>query len=256
MFAPRVIPCLLLRGAGLVKTRNFRDPVYVGDPINAVKIFNGKEVDELVILDIGATLERRGPDIERLRDLASEAFMPLCYGGGIATFEQAGAVFSSGFEKVAINTSSFSNLALLTEIASHYGNQSVVAGIDVKKDWLGRARVVARCGRQATGLAPAQWAKRVVDAGAGEIFLNSVDRDGCMEGFDLRLVREVCDVVPVPVVACGGAGNKQHLAAALHAGASAVAAGSMFVFNGPQRAVLISYLTPAEMVDLPRPKGK
>jgi cyclase len=245
-----------MQGSGLVKTRNFKKPVYVGDPINAVKIFNGKEVDELVILDIGATPQRRAPDVARLRDIASEAFMPLCYGGGISTFSQAVSVFSAGFEKVAINTASFSNLGLMTEIASHYGSQSVVAGIDVKKDWLGRARVVARCGYQATGHGPVDWARRVVDAGAGEVLLNSVDRDGCREGYDLRLVREVSDAVRVPVVACGGAGNMEHLAEALRSGASAVAAGSMFVFCGARTAVLISYPSPRELEKLPRPGVK
>ncbi len=247
MYRSRIIPCLLLQANGLVKTRKFKDPVYLGDPINAVKLFNDKEVDELIILDIGATRSATLPDLGRLREIASEAFMPLCYGGGVQSCQQAEALFAAGFEKLVINEATFSQQGLIGELARCFGRQSVIVSIDVKKDWRGRPRVVRNCGKQSTNYVPADWAMRLVDAGAGEIFLNSVDRDGCRSGYDLETIKAVTRSVQVPVVVCGGAGNIIHLAQALQAGASAVAAGSLFVFNGPHRAVLISYLNSQEL---------
>lgn len=241
MLRPRIIPCLLLCDGGLVKTRRFKDPVYVGDPINAVKLFNDKEVDELVLLDITATLSGRPPSIDTLREIASEAFMPLCYGGGITTRGQAEQLFSAGFEKVSINSATVTHPHLIRELAADFGRQSIVGSMDLKKNWLGRSQAVARCGKQATGHDPVTWARHLESEGVGEIFLNSVDRDGCRQGYDLELIRSVSEAVSVPVIACGGAGQKSHLAEALQAGAAAAAAGSLFVFNGPHRAVLISY---------------
>ncbi len=241
MLRPRIIPCLLLRDGGLVKTRRFKNPVYVGDPINAVKLFNDKEVDELVLLDITATLSGRPPFLDALREIASEAFMPLCYGGGLTTRQQAEQLFSAGFEKVSINSAAVTHPHLIRELAADFGRQSIVGGIDVKKNWLGRPRVVTRCGKQATGHDPVAWARYLESEGVGEIFLNSVDRDGCQQGYDLELVKAVSEAVSVPVIACGGAGQKGHLAEVLNAGAAAAAAGSLFVFSGPHRAVLISY---------------
>ena len=173
--------------------------------------------------------------------------MPLSYGGGIRTIEQARRLFGLGVEKVLINTAAAEDPALLTTIAGEYGSQAVIAGIDVKKDWLGRTRVFTRAGSANTGQAPIDYAKAMADRGAGEILLNAIDRDGTMAGYDLDLIREMSAAVPIPLVACGGAGSIAHLAAAIEAGASAVAAGSLFVFAGPRRAVLINYPSPAEL---------
>lgn len=247
MYRARVIPCLLLSGEKLVKTVRFTQPTYVGDPINAVKIFNDREVDELAIIDITATRERRDPPFEHLRAIAGECFMPLSYGGGIRTFDQARRLFNVGIEKVLINTAAAEDPTLVPAIADAYGSQAVIAGIDVKKDWLGRARVFTRAGRHNTGLTPRAHAESVVLQGAGEILLTSIDRDGTMSGYDLAMIRELSAAVPVPLVACGGAGTVTHLGEAIAAGASAVAAGSLFVFAGPRRAVLINYPSPAEL---------
>ncbi len=247
MYRARVIPCLLLSGERLVKTVRFKQPTYVGDPINAVKIFNDREVDELAILDIGATRDRRDPPFEHLRAIAGECFMPLSYGGGIRTIEHARQLFSVGIEKVLINTATAEDPSLVRKIADEYGSQAVIAGIDVKKDWLGRERVYTRAASQSIGLTPRQHAEAVVAQGAGEILLTSIDRDGTMSGYDVAMIRELSAAVPVPLVACGGAGSLAHLAEAIAAGASAVAAGSLFVFAGPRRAVLINYPSPAEL---------
>jgi cyclase len=247
MYRARVIPCLLLSGERLVKTVRFKQPTYVGDPINAVKIFNDREVDELAILDITATRDRRDPPFDHLKEIAGECFMPLSYGGGIRTIEQARRLFSLGVEKVLINSAAADDASLLTAIADEYGSQAVIAGIDVKKDWLGRTRVFTRSGTSNTGREPVEYAKAMAAAGAGEILLNAIDRDGTMTGYDLELIRQVSSSVPIPLVACGGAGSIDHLAAAIAAGASAVAAGSLFVFAGPRRAVLINYPSAAEL---------
>ena len=249
MFRARVIPCLLLKGDGLVKTVRFKEPKYVGDPINAVKIFNEKEVDELIFLDITATPEGRTPSFDRVRDIASECFMPMCYGGGVRSLEHARQLFNLGVEKVALNTAAAESPALITELANAFGNQSIIVGVDVKSDWLGRPRVFTHCGTKNTGRVPVEYVREMEERGAGEILLNSVDRDGTMHGFDVELIREVTGVVHIPVVACGGAGSVAHLGAAVAAGASGVAAGSLFVFTGPHRAVLINYPTASELND-------
>ena len=247
MYRARVIPCLLLSGDGLVKTVRFAQPTYVGDPINAVKIFNDREVDELAILDISATRERRDPPFDHLQAIAGECFMPLSYGGGIRTIEHARRLFSIGIEKVIINTAAVETPSLLTAIAEEYGSQAVIASIDVKKDWLGRQRVFTRAGTNNTGLSPHAHAESVVAKGAGEILLTSIDRDGTMSGYDVEMIRELSAAVPVPLVACGGAGTIAHLGEAINAGASAVAAGSLFVFTGSRRAVLINYPSSADL---------
>lgn len=247
MYRARVIPCLLLSGERLVKTVRFAQPTYVGDPINAVKIFNDREVDELAILDIRATPERRDPPFDHLKEIAGECFMPLSYGGGIRTIAQARRLFSLGVEKVLINSAAADEPTLLTSIADEYGSQAVIAGIDVRKDWLGRPRVFTRAGSNNTGREPIEYATAMAAAGAGEILLNSIDRDGTMTGYDLEMIKSVAAAVPIPLVACGGAGSIDHLAAAINAGASAVAAGSLFVFAGPRRAVLINYPSAAEL---------
>jgi cyclase len=248
MLLPRVIPCLLLRNAGLVKTIRFQDPTYLGDPINIVKIFNDKEVDELVFLDITATVEDRPPPFDLLSKVSSEAFMPLGYGGGVRRLEDVRAILSLGIEKVIINTYAAENPAFVSAAADFAGSQSVVVSIDVKRDWRGRYQVYTHGGRKATGREPVEYAAQMERAGAGELLLNSIDRDGTMQGYDLELIRRVCSAVSIPVVACGGARTVHDLAAAIHqGGASAVAAGSMFVFQGPLRAVLINFPTRDEL---------
>lgn len=239
--AARVIPVLLLRGDGLVKTVKFKNAKYVGDPINAVRLFNDLEVDELTILDIDATAKGREPPFERIAEIAGEAFMPICYGGGVTSFDQARRLFKSGVEKVALTTALIDTPGLVREIADTFGEQAVVAGIDVKRDLFGRQRAMIRAGSGKTGLDPVELAKRAADLGAGEILVQSIDRDGTYQGYDVDLVRAISAAVPVPVVALGGAGELPHLRQAVDAGASAAAAGSLFVYKGPHRAVLVNY---------------
>ncbi len=237
MLTPRVIPCLLLSKGGLVKTTRFSAPKYVGDPINAVRIFNDKEVDELMVLDIDAAREGRGPDLDLVDQLAGECFMPLCYGGGIRGFDDAKALFALGVEKVALQSAFLRNPSVLRRIADHAGEQAVVASIDVEKNWLGKRRVrgapVIRDWRQLL--------REAVGNGAGEILLTSVERDGLMAGMDLPLIEEASRLVEVPLIAAGGAGSLDDIRSAVAAGAGAVAAGAFFVFHGPHRAVLITY---------------
>lgn len=242
MLSSRIIPCLLLQGQGLVKTIGFKDPKYVGDPINAIRIFNTKEVDELVLLDISATPENRGPAWKQIAEVAGECFMPLCYGGGVQTMQDVEKIFSLGVEKVALNTAAFSKPDLVREAVKAFGGQSIVASIDVKKNWLGKSEVYTQAGRKGTKLDPVSYARRMEDLGVGEIFLNSIDRDGTMQGYDIPLIKSVTRAVGVPVVACGGAGQNADFSAAIfQGGASAAAAGSLFVFKGKHRAVLITY---------------
>lgn len=247
---PRVIPCLLLRGTGLVKTVKFADPKYVGDAINAVRIFNEKECDELIFLDITATPTGRGPNFDIIRDIASECFMPLCYGGGITSMTQIEQLFKLGCEKVSINSAIYTHQQLIREASQAFGSQSIVAGIDVKRSLLGKAAVYSHSGTQVQKILPQEHARRVQDLGAGEILLNSIDRDGTQKGYDLDLLREVASAVSIPVVACGGAGKLSDFRDAINAGASAVAAGSFFVFHGKHRAVLITYPRRSELLEL------
>ncbi len=250
MLKTRVIPCLLLKSGGLVKTIQFKNPTYVGDPINAIKIFNDKEVDELVFLDITASKDGRGPAFEAVCDFASECFMPVAYGGGIRSVDDARKVLSLGVEKIVINTMTLRRPELVSELASEFGAQAVVVSIDARKRLIGGHEVCALGGTQKTGIRPVDHARRMAELGAGEILITSIDRDGTQSGYDIALVRSVADAVPVPVIACGGAGTLEHFAEAVREGhASAVSAGSMFVFHGRHRAVLISY---PSRVDLER----
>jgi cyclase len=246
----RVIPCLLLKGAGLVKTVRFSDPKYVGDPINAVRIFNDKEVDELIFLDITASRERKDPPFSMIEDIASECFMPVAYGGGVTSVEQARRIVGSGIEKIILNTAALHSPALVSELSARIGASSTVVAIDVKKDLFGRHRVYDHVRQKTTDLAPEEHARRMVAAGAGEIFFNDVSRDGTGSGFDLDLVKKVSTAVDVPVIACGGAGKLGDLLLASQAGASAVAAGSLFVYMGKHRAVMINYPPYAVLKDL------
>lgn len=248
MIRPRVIPVLLLKGQGLVKTAKFKDPKYLGDPINIVKIFNDKEVDELIFLDITATNEKRRPPFETLSKITSECFMPLGYGGGIRSMDDVKTLLSLGIEKVILNTVAVENPPFVTEVADYAGSQAVVVSMDVRKGLLGKYEVLTHSGKKKTGLDPVRHAQEMEKCGAGELFVNSIDRDGMMKGYELDLIRRVSDAVNIPLVACGGAGNIQHLAEAIQqGGASAAAAGSMFVFQGPLRGVLISYPSQEEL---------
>ena len=247
MLRTRVIPSLLLQGRGLVKTVKFKDPTYVGDPINAVRIFNDKEVDELVFLDITATLENRKPQLDLIKDIATGCFMPFGYGGGIHDVETAREILRLGSEKVVINSAA-ADFKFLREAADNFGSQSVVVSIDVKKARFGKYEVYTHSGTKGTGLNPVQFARDVETHGAGEIILNSIDQDGTMRGYDLDLLHQVTQQVNIPVVAAGGAGHLEHFQqAVLKGGASAVAAGSMFVFHGRHRAVLINYPSQDEL---------
>lgn len=248
LMRPRVIPVLLLRNRGLVKTVRFKDPTYLGDPINVVKIFNDKEVDELLFLDINATIEGRRPPFDYLAEIASECFMPLAYGGGVRSLEDIKTILSVGIEKVSINSYAAENATFVRQTADQVGSQSVVVSIDVKRNLLGGYKVVTHGGRRATSLDPVRYAVQMAELGAGEILLNSVDRDGMMHGYDIDLIKRVAHAVDIPVVACGGAASIEDLTAAVQeGGASAAAAGSMFVFQGKHRAVLISYPTEQQL---------
>jgi imidazole glycerol-phosphate synthase subunit HisF len=243
----RVIPCLLLKDGGLVKTMKFRNPAYVGDPINAVKIFNDKEVDELFLLDIEASRRRRGPDFPLLERVAREAFMPMGYGGGIRSLEDVRKVLELGYEKAVINTAAWRDPEFIPRCSEVCGAQSVVVSLDIKRDLFGRARPYAHAERKPLGGDPAARAAEAVRAGAGEILLNAVDRDGTFGGYDLPLIRQVSGAVEVPLVAAGGAARLEDFALAARNGASAVAAGSLFVYFGPRRAVLINYPSKNEL---------
>jgi cyclase len=237
----RVIPVLLLKKGGLYKSVKFRDHKYVGDPINAVKIFNEKEVDELVILDTDATKEGRPPNIKQISEIAGEAFMPVGYGGGITSIEQAKRILYEGIEKVVFNTSAIENPELIRDASRQFGSSSVVVSIDVMKDWFGRYKVFTNSGSVNTGIDPIQLATRMEESGAGEIFLTSIDRDGTYMGYDLTLVKNITAKLSIPVIVCGGASSVDDFKPAIDSGASAVAAGSMFVFQRPHNAVLINY---------------
>ncbi len=251
MLTIRIIPCLTFKENGLIKTVKFKDPTYVGDPINAIKIFNEKEVDELVFLDITATAEKKGPNFKLLKEIASECFMPLGYGGGITTLQEIEQLFSIGIEKIIINSAAHSNSELLTQASKIFGSQSIVASIDVKKSWLTKKPTVyTHSGKNDTKLSPSHYAKKMEDAGAGEIIINSIDLDGTMLGYDLDLIKSVSEKVSIPVVALGGAGSLKDFRSAMQAGASAVAASSFFIFQKAHRAVLITYPSQTEIKKL------
>jgi len=243
----RVIPTLLIQKGGLVKSVKFKDHKYVGDPINAVRIFNEKEVDEIVILDISATAEKRSPNMQMVKEIAGEAFMPLAYGGGITTLDEIKELIAIGVEKVVLNNAAFHNPQLINEGARFFGSQSIVASVDVKKNIFGKNKVFVQNGTKNTGSDPVDYAKKMESAGAGEIFLNSIDKDGTFGGYDMELIRSVSENINIPVVAIGGASSINDFKEAFDHGASAVSAGSMFVFQRPHRAVLISYPAQEEL---------
>ena len=241
MLRPRIIPCLLVKGGALHKTVKFGEGKYVGDPLNAVRIFNEKEVDELIVVDIDATAQGRAPDYNLIRSLAAECRMPLCYGGGVTTVKQIEEIISLGVEKVALSSSAVTNPELVTAGAQRVGNQSIVVVMDVKKTTKGY-EIFTRNASYATGLLPTDFARRMEEMGAGEIVINSIDRDGTMEGYDLELASQVRDVTTLPMTVLGGAKSMQDIAALVQKfGIIGAAAGSLFVFKGVYRAVLINY---------------
>lgn len=241
MLKHRVIPCLLLRNGGLVKTVKFGGHKYVGDPINAIRIFNDKEVDELMVLDITASKEKREPDYALIEQFAGECFMPLTYGGGIRNMEQAQRLFNSGIEKICLQTAALKDLSLVKSLSEKWGSSSILVSVDVKRNWLDQPKLYAAAVGETLDTKWTDFMLDAVNAGAGEIVLNAVDKDGTMKGMDTALINEASSMLPVPLVAIGGAGSLADIKAAVEAGASAVSAGAFFVFQGPHRAVLITY---------------
>jgi cyclase len=242
MMIPRVMPCLLVDDGRLVKTVKFKNAAYIGDPINAIKIYNEKEVDELILVDITATLEGRRPSLELLTEVAGECFMPMCYGGGITNLDEIRTIFHLGIEKVAVNSHAIKDPDFIARAADAFGSQSIILSMDVKKSVLGKYSVWVQSGRKDTKIDPVEYAQRLTEKGAGEILLNSIDRDGTWSGYDIALLRKVSDAVPVPVIACGGAGRIDDFRKAVkEGGASALAAGSMVVYQGKGRGVLINF---------------
>ncbi len=248
MLRPRIIPCLLVKNGGLVKTVNFANPKYVGDPINAVKIFNEKEVDELIVLDIDASVQNREPDYGMIRNLAAECRMPLCYGGGVKSVEQVERIISLGVEKVVMSSAAVSNPGIIEMAAVVVGSQSVVVVMDVKKTGRNsKYEVWTHNASKPTGISPVDFAKQVESLGAGEVVINSIDRDGLMKGYDIELVYEIREVISLPITVLGGAGSLKDIAELIHTfDIIGAAAGSLFVFKGIYRAVLISYPSRAE----------
>jgi len=237
----RLIPVLLMDRGKLVKTVKFKKPNYIGDPVNAVKIFNDKEVDEIVLLDISATKDRRQPDYDKIEEICSEAFMPFAYGGGINSLAQVDRLFQLGIEKVVLNSVLNSNIDLVKQISDKYGAQSIVASIDVKKNLFGKYVAYSHSGFKKVGTSIEKYLNRILEVGVGEVFLNSIDRDGTFLGYDLELINQISKISGVPLVACGGAFDLNDFKSAIENGASAVGAGSIFVYRGKQKGILINY---------------
>jgi cyclase len=238
---PRIIPVLLLHKGGLYKTKQFKNPSYIGDPINAVRIFNEKEIDELIILDIDCSKENKEPNYTLIEEIVSEAFMPVAYGGGIYSIEIAKKVFTLGVEKVIINTALQNNHNLLSEIAAIYGAQAVVVSIDYKKGFIGGTKAYFVNGTKKSIYSPQELALIAEKAGAGEIILNAINREGTYRGYDISLLKQIVKAVNIPIVVSGGANVNSDFDDAKQAGASGMAAGSMFIYQRPHNAVLISY---------------
>lgn len=251
MLHPRIIPCLLVHDDGLVKTVKFKDPKYVGDPINAVKIFNEKEADELIVLDIDATVMGREPNFRLISQFAAECRMPLCYGGGVRTVEHAKRIIGLGVEKVALSAAVIDDPTLISRIAAEIGSQSVVIVLDVKTGLFGKQEVWTHNGRRNSGKTPLELAKEAERLGAGEVVINSIDRDGQMKGYDLALARKIRENIQLPMSVLGGAGSLHDIGALIkECGVVGASAGSFFVFKGQYRAVLISYPAPEQKSEL------
>jgi cyclase len=241
MLQPRIIPTLLLQGNRLVKTIRFKEPKYVGDPLNIIRIFNEKEVDELMLLDISCSKETKNPNYKMIEQIASECFMPLTYGGGIRTLDEAQRLFGSGIEKICIQTKALENIKFINLLAEKFGSQSIVFSLDVKRNWYGKPKVFMASKGKTIKIELTDLLIGVVQAGAGEVLLNSVDRDGTLEGPDLDLIRKASDAVNVPIITIGGIASLDDIKASLVAGASAVGAGAFFIYQGPHKAVPVSY---------------
>lgn len=242
MLRPRLIPSLLLHDKGLVKTVNFKSPKYIGDPINAVRIFNEKEVDELAFFDIDATVLNREPDYVLIEKLANQSRMPLCYGGGVKSVEQAQKIFGLGVEKIALSSAVMNNPELVTQIANRVGSQSVIVVLDIKKKLLGGYEVYTHNGKKSTGINPIEFVNELEKLGAGEIIINSIDQDGVMRGYDLNLIDKIAEKISIPMTVLGGAGSLSDIKKVIDKhGVIGLAAGSLFVFKGPYKAVLINY---------------
>ncbi len=251
MYRPRIIPVLLLRNLGLVKSVHFKDHRYIGDPINAVKIFNDLKADELVFLDITASAEKRLISLDFVKNVGDEANMPFSVGGGIRTIQDIRKVLHAGAEKVVINSAACEDPGFIREASEVFGSSTITVCLDVRKKLFGGYKVYMNTGRNDTGMNPVVLAKKMEEMGAGEIILQSIDQDGSMEGYDIDLIHEVSENVRIPVVALGGAGTIEHFLEAVSQGkASAVAAGSMFVYHGPRRAVLVNFPSPEEIKQL------
>jgi cyclase len=242
MLRPRIIPSLLIQDNGLVKTVNFKNPKYVGDPINAVRIFNEKEVDELAIFDIDATVKGLEPNYSLIERIANQSRMPLCYGGGVKTVEQAQKIFGLGIEKIALSSAVLQNPQLITQIAERVGSQSVIVVLDVKKKLFGGYEVYTHNGKKSTGINPFKFAEEAQKLGAGEIIINSIDQDGVMKGYDISLIDKIREKISLPLTVLGGAGSLNDIKQVIDRhGIIGVAAGSLFVFKGVYKAVLINY---------------
>ena len=241
MVIPRIIPVLLLKNSGLYKTVKFRNPKYIGDPVNAVRVFNEKEVDELILLNFNATLNKSPIPFDLLADIASQCFMPLCYGGGIRVIDDIKKIIFSGVEKIAVNTIAAEKPSFVEEAAILFGSSTIVVSIDVRKSWTGKYEVWTCSGTKSVKTRPEEFAKQMENCGAGEILINSINNDGEMAGYDLELIRLISETVKIPVICCGGAGKLNDMKDAFNNGATAMAAGSFFVFHGRHRGVLISY---------------
>jgi len=242
MLQKRVIPCLLLHKGGLYKTEKFKKPKYIGDPINSIKIFNTKEVDELMLFDIDASVQNKVPNYKMIDNIAGECFMPLCYGGGVKTIEQMKKIYSLGVEKISLSSQAVLNPSLIQEAATIFGNQAVVVTIDIKKDFWKKKKVFINNGKRNTKMNPIDFVKQMEKMGAGEVIINSIDNDGVMKGFDYEVLKELKKVINIPVVALGGAGNFSHIKEVFEfSKVDAVACGSLFVYQGPLKGVLINY---------------
>ncbi len=247
MIRKRIIPTLLVSNGKLIKTKNFENYKYVGDVVNAIKIFNDKEVDELILIDIEASKNKSAINYKLIENCASECFMPLCYGGGIKNIEDATRLFSTGIEKISLQSSIIENPIFLSELSSKFGNQAIVVSLDFKKDFFGNYRLINSSNGKVVKIDLNSFLGEIESLGAGEILLNSINKDGNMNGMDLLLIKKITSITNLPLIAVGGVGSLKDIKDAFDVGASAVAAGSFFVFNGPYRAVLITYPNESEI---------
>ena len=249
-YSNRIIPCLLIDDDDLVKTTNFKNPVYLGDPINTAKIFNDKEVDELIVIDISATKNSKNPSFKIIEEIASECFMPLTYGGGIKDFETAERLFYSGVEKISLQENNFNDLSLLNKISNRYGSQSLVMSIDIQRNFFKSKKVFRSAVSKFSKFTLTEFAKIGIDNGVGEILLTSIDNEGLMKGLDCKIISELSKNIDIPIIAHGGVGSKEDIINGFKSGANAVAVGSFFVFQGPLKGVLISYLDQKEIKEI------